>query len=65
MGPDCEMSLHRLNAGIPTEPLGVHELVSHVVLDLNYDKMTCRTYHTDVVFRHSVSFGVVLGYLVE
>ena len=59
------MSVHRLNTGIPAEPLGVHELVSHVVLDVNYDEITCRTYHTDVVFRHSVSFGVVLGYLVE
>ena len=65
MGPDCEMSLHRLNTGILAEPLSVHELVSRVVLDLNYDEMTCRTYHTVVVFRHSVFFGVVLGYLVE
>ena len=65
MEPDCEMSVHRLNTGIPSEPLGVHELVSHVVLDVNYDEYTCRTYHKDVVFRHSVSFGVVLGYLVE
>ena len=44
------MSLHRLNTGIPAEPLASRELVARGVLDLNYDEMTCRTYHPDAIF---------------
>ena len=33
------------------EPLGVHELVSRGAASVTFDESSCRTYHTDVVFR--------------
>ena len=65
MEPDCKMSLHRYYTHTPAEPLGVRELVSRGAASVTFDESSCRTYHTDVVFRWYVFFRGVLIYLVE
>ena len=63
--PDCKMSLHRYYTHTPAEPLGVRERVSRGAASVTFDESSCRTYHTDVVFRCYVFFRGVLIYLVE
>ena len=59
------MSLHRYYTYTPAEPLGVRKLVSRGAASVTFDESSCRTYHTDVVFRWYVSVRGVLIYLVE
>ena len=61
MEPDCKMSLHRYYTHTPAEPLGVRELVSRGAASVTFDESSCRTYHTDVVFRWYVSVHGVSG----
>ena len=63
--PDCKMSLRRYCTYTPAEPLGVRGLASRSAVGLISDESSCRTYHTDVVFRWYVFFRGVLIYLVE